>query len=107
MAQLLIECGVDVSALDHKRNTPLHTAAKIQNYHNGLVELLLNHGSHIDQINGEGERPAAMLLKLPSCTIHPLQHISLQCLAASVIKSQGISYRGEVPVSLEPFIEKH
>ena len=107
VARLLIECGADVSSLDHKRNTPLHTAAKIQNYHTGLVELLLSHGGHIDQINGDGERPAAMLLKLPSCAIHPLQHISLQCLAASVIKTQSIPYRGEVPVSLEPFIEKH
>ncbi|XP_046449498.1 protein fem-1 homolog A-like [Daphnia pulex] len=107
VAQLLIDCGADVSSLDQKRNTPLHTAAKIQNYHSNLVELLLNHGGHIDQINSDGERPAVMLLKLPTCSVHPLQYISLRCLAASVIKTQGISYRGEVPVSLEPFIEKH
>lgn len=107
VAQLLIECGASVSAVDHRGNTPLHTASKAQNYSPHLVELLLRHGGHIDQMNADGERPAAMLVKLPGCSVQPLQHISLQCLAASVIKHRSIHYRGEVPVSLEPFIEMH
>jgi len=107
VAQLLIECGADVSALDHKRNTPLHIASKVQNYIAPLIQLLLEHGGHIDQVNCDGERPATLLLKIPSCAISPLQHISLQCLAASVVQRLKIRFQGEVPVSLEPFIEMH
>ena len=107
VAQLLIECGIDVSALDHKRNTPFHIASKMENYIAPLVQLLLEHGGHIDQVNSDGERPATLLMMIPSCTIGPLQHISLQCLAASVVQRLKIRYQGEVPVSLEPFIEMH
>lgn len=108
VARLLLDCGADVSALDQRGNAPLHTATKAPNYQAPLVELLLSRGGHIDQVNAAGERPTGMLLKLPGgSSIQPLQHVSLQCLAASVVKAHRLPYKGECPVSLESFIELH
>ena len=108
VAKILLDCGANVSSLDQKRNTPLHTAVKPQNYEAPLVELLLRRGAHIDQVNADGERPANMLVKIPGgSTIHPLEHISLQCLAASAVKAYRLVYKGECPVTLESFIELH
>lgn len=107
VTQLLIDCGADVSALDKRGNTPLHIACRVHNFTTDLIQLLLQHGSHIDQTNADGERPSVMLLKIPSCGINPHQHISLKCLAATVIRASKIQYRNEIPLSLEPFIEMH
>lgn len=108
VARILLDCGADITALDHKRNTPLHTAAKPQNHQTSLIKLMLSRGGHIDQVNAEGERPTSMLLKhSDGSAIHPLEHISLQCLAASAVKAYCLPYKGECPVSLEGFIELH
>lgn len=81
VAQLLIELGgADLFALDNRHSTPLHTACKSLNYNVQLVEYFLSWNAHIDQVNLDGERPSNMLLKLPNCTINPMQHIRFEII---------------------------
>ena len=84
VAQLLMELGgADLFALDNRHSTPLHTACKPINYHADdertlnyeLVEYFLSWRVNIHQGNLDGERPSNMLLKLPDCSIQPIEHI--------------------------------
>ena len=92
---LLIQCGSEVNATDHSRNTPMNICAENLK---GLVDkqdidkmeliiqLLFDGGAHSDS--------------------EPMR-LSLQCLAARAIQKHGIGYEGKVPKSLCPFIHMH
>ncbi|KAH8987328.1 ankyrin repeat-containing domain protein [Lactarius akahatsu] len=61
IAQLLLERGVDVNALDEHQNTPLHSAA-----FRGVLEIvkvLLDHGAIVDAENDEGKTPFNLVLR--------------------------------------------
>ena len=72
-----------------------------------IVQLLLDNGAHIDLRNVNGEKPSEMLKSVPGCKINPLNHISLKCMAATVISEKRLPYVGEVPSMLEEFIQTH
>lgn len=105
--KLLIECGARINALNTTANTPLHTASQALNYRHEIVETLLESGAHIDASNKFGHRPLTMLKLIPDCKINPLQYLTLRCLAASVVASNRLPYKREIPTMLEEFIEAH
>ncbi|XP_014681030.1 PREDICTED: protein fem-1 homolog A-like [Priapulus caudatus] len=107
VTMLLLECGADVNALDYAKNCPLHVLANLQNYEEDLVTLLMAHGAHIDIRNADGETVYRRLVTNPECTLNLLSYMSLKCLAAQAAMHYKLPYRGQVPVSLEAFIEWH
>lgn len=107
LAELLLECGADVEAVNEARSTPLHVAALRNNFRPDVVQTLLRHGAHLDRRNANGNQPHRMLAGISECVLNPLQHISLQCLAARKIVERRIPFAGEVPAALEHFIRIH
>lgn len=107
LAELLLECGADVEAVNESRSTPLHVAALRNNFRPDVVQTLLRHGAHLDRRNANGNQPHRMLAGIGECALNPLQHISLQCLAARKIVERRIAFAGEVPAALEHFIRIH
>ncbi|XP_077544420.1 ankyrin repeat protein mann-cup [Haemaphysalis longicornis] len=107
LATLLLECGADPEAVNEARSTPLHVAALRNNFRPAVVQALLSHGAHLDRRNANGNQPHRMLAGIAECSLNPLQHISLQCLAARKIVERRIPFVGEVPSTLEDFIRIH
>ncbi|KFM80845.1 Protein fem-1-like protein, partial [Stegodyphus mimosarum] len=107
LAELLLQCGANVEAVNFNLSTPLHIAALPLNYHPAVIEVLLRYGAHIDRRNGSGNHPHDMLQNITECTINHLQYITLKCLAARKVIEKQILYVGEVPVDLEGFIRIH
>lgn len=107
VVRFLIECGARVNASNMHGSTPLHTATCKDNYRYQIVELLLRKGAHIDMANKTGERPSHHMAKNESCTISVTRYMSLKCLCAQVIATNGLAFQGEVPQVLETFIQAH
>jgi len=72
-----------------------------------IVELLLDHESHIDARNNENSSPVDLLKLIPDCKIKTLEHLSLKCFAAKIVKDAKIPYLNEVPREVEEFIRIH
>ncbi|KAL1424465.1 hypothetical protein MTO96_020249 [Rhipicephalus appendiculatus] len=107
LAALLLDCGADVEAVNDARSTALHAAALRNNFVPDVVQTLLRYGAHLDRRNANGNQPHRMLAGISECVLNPLQHISLQCLAARNIVERRIPFAGEVPGALENFIRIH
>lgn len=109
VCELLVECGIDIDALDANRNTPLHILLTKGHAELNILQYLLNAGSHIDARNNKGKTA----IELSRCLkirqeIRSIGIVSmLQCIAAQSIVKHKINYQGFVPKRLEPFIELH
>jgi len=105
--ELLLECGASVDAMNYNGNCPIHIASIKQNFNLKIIKALLRYGDHIDRRSLLGNLPYKLILSLSDCTINPLNHMTLQCLAARVIVENQIHYKNEIPQSLEDFIQIH
>ncbi|XP_055642760.1 protein fem-1 homolog C-like isoform X2 [Toxorhynchites rutilus septentrionalis] len=101
---LLLKCGADVNARDKARSTPLHVSAS--NYQTEIVEMLLEHGAHIDARNVYGSRPTQYIAELKD-DILLSNHMSLKCLCANAIVENSIPYENKFPAAMERFIKAH
>ncbi|MGH0185691.1 UNVERIFIED_CONTAM: hypothetical protein FKN15_034294 [Acipenser sinensis] len=107
VALVLFECGADVDSRDYDNNTPLHVSAM-----NGSLEImsvLIEAGAHFDATNSQ-RKTACDLLDEKATTknlMHPLNHVTLQCLAARAIEKHKLPYKGLIPEEMEAFIELH
>jgi ankyrin repeat protein len=89
-----------------------------------VVQMLLDFGGHIDSRNKKGESPLEMLMKADAAKkisnpnetdvkvgpplVFPLEHMSLQCLAAQVIVKNKLYYDSEsLPRDLVSFVNVH
>lgn len=104
--KLLLDCGAPVNARNQSHSTPLHIAANTYNFYPPLVELLLEHGGHLDQPNYKGESPKTLLAQNHS-SICLIKYVSLKCLAATAIVRHNIPYKGCIPATLETFLTFH
>ncbi|KAK3513214.1 hypothetical protein QTP70_009736 [Hemibagrus guttatus] len=107
VAALLLECGADVDSRDSDNNTPLHVAAC-----NGcpkLMALLVHSGAHFDATNAQRKMPYELLEEAGGTrhSLHPLSHVTLQCLAARAVERHRVPYKGLVSEEMEAFIELH
>ena len=114
--EVLLECGANVSAVDRENNTALHLCTTpfkkhvvrntrlhlfVQNERDKVIKLLLRYSPHIDIVNDSGNIAAEGLqLKI-------LDHVNLQCLAASVIRDRRIPYVGNISAHLGLFVQMH
>jgi ankyrin repeat protein len=126
--KLLLECGSDPNSTDGDQNTPLHLAASNRNNslsasssqsssslsntvnseRDKLICLLLNAGSHLDTANAQN-KTASDLYKGGKMyqVINPINYISLQCLAAKVIRKHKIEYKTHLTPKLANFVSMH
>ncbi|XP_065155286.1 protein fem-1 homolog CG6966 isoform X2 [Atheta coriaria] len=106
--EFLLRCGASVNARNESKSTPLHVATVPYNYNKWLVKLLLRHGAHLDQPNSAGEYPAQKVNQSPfTMDLRLMNYITLKCLCATVIYKHRIPYVGQVPKTLESFIQLH
>nr|XP_034191948.1 protein fem-1 homolog B [Osmia lignaria] len=113
-AKLLIRCGADVNAMDNERNTPLHVIVSYRKpisdfmtLHSIIMELI-EAGAHMDTVNSSGKTPYDAVTKgVVEIILRTQTKLSLKCMAAKVVKAYNLSYCGNVPRSLESFIELH
>lgn len=107
VVETLLNCGEDVNARDNQGNTAMHYAiqyASIQQIEN--MKSLISRGFHVDAANEYG---GSCLEYLTLCGLvrFPMQYISLQCLAAKVIKRQNLPYAKILAKDLERFVDCH
>ncbi|XP_038625541.1 protein fem-1 homolog C [Tachyglossus aculeatus] len=104
---ILVECGADVNVRDLDDNSPLHVAAL--NSHLDIMNLLIKSGSHFDTTNSHRQTAVDLLdeKELARNVIQPLNHTTLQCLAARALVSHRIRYKGQIPEKLESFVLLH
>ncbi|KAG9343247.1 hypothetical protein JZ751_014227 [Albula glossodonta] len=107
VASLLLECGADVDSRDSDNNTPLHISAA-----NGcpeIMSMLVQAGAHFDATNAQ-RKTAYELLDEQNGGRHglnPLNHTTLQCLAARAIEKHRLPYKGLISEEMEAFIQLH
>ena len=73
-----------------------------------IIGALIEAGAHADVVNMNGQTPmqkastgvAEIILKSQA-------RMTLKCLSAQAVKRHHVSYQGQVPKSLENFIELH
>nr|KAG5695801.1 hypothetical protein BaRGS_013399 [Batillaria attramentaria] len=120
VVEVLLECGADVDAVTINGETPLRyclkpstDAARRKTGTGGekeeYLKILLKYGAHVDRVDKRGRSCLSQLEKLP--TFCPLQHTTLQCLAARVICKHKDKLRvaaGEVlSAPLAAFVKMH
>ncbi|RZF44658.1 hypothetical protein LSTR_LSTR000610 [Laodelphax striatellus] len=112
-AKLLIHCGANVNAMDDEGNTPLHVIVR-QHHANDFIALhkivnsLAEAGAHIDVVNAKGKTPFELATSgFAENVVRHHTKINLMCLAARVIQQNRVPYYGQVPQSLEEFIDLH
>ncbi|XP_023692499.1 protein fem-1 homolog C [Paramormyrops kingsleyae] len=107
VTSILVECGADVNCRDQDNNSPLHVAAS--NNHPDIMNLLISCGSHFDSTNSFNQTACDLLdeKEMARNLIQPINHTTLQCLAARVIVRHGLRYHGNIPIKLEAFVQLH
>uniref|UniRef100_A0A8C5PK32 Protein fem-1 homolog C n=1 Tax=Leptobrachium leishanense TaxID=445787 RepID=A0A8C5PK32_9ANUR len=100
VASILVECGADVDIRDSEKNSPLHIAAL--NNHPDIMNLLIKSGAHFDSTNSHNQTACDLLdeKEMAKNLIQPINHTTLQCLAARVIVKYNLRYRRQIPEKL-------
>lgn len=105
--QFLVEVGGDINTRDEDGNLPLHVAAESKSCSPELIQVLLDCGGHIDEVN-EAKKTFE---DLTTIKLHPvvdkMPYLTLKCLAARVVGRNQVPYKGIVPASIESFIQVH
>ncbi|XP_028661105.1 protein fem-1 homolog C [Erpetoichthys calabaricus] len=107
VTSILLECGADVNCRDDDNNSPLHVAAF--NNQPDIMNLLIASGAHFDSTNSFKQTACDLLdeKEVAKNLIQPINHTTLQCLAARVIVKHNLFYRGQIPQKLEAFVILH
>ncbi|XP_030374156.1 protein fem-1 homolog B isoform X2 [Scaptodrosophila lebanonensis] len=116
-ALVLVHCGASVLAVDASRNTPLHILVTrvngTQERHTEMariVQLFVEAGAHLDAVNAAGQTAAAACKQSTLANVlHGYQnaHSTLKCLAARIIATHRLNFKGTIPTALEGFIQMH
>jgi Fem-1 homolog b len=119
--KLLLHCGAQAAAFDYCRNTPLHTLTSTAQSNSGTFQetiqtveavaaMLVEAGVHVDAVNSDGLKASqvtALGLVEHRMKHYEVREITLQCLASRCIAKHNISYSGNIPKHLEPYVFMH
>ena len=112
--KLIIRAGCDVNAINTKGDTPLHLAVTFKPNVDGtgvlkdMLETLLDGGAHEDLVNSEGKTATDIAETDEARRILSVKsRLELKCIAARAVRKFGLSYRGQVPKTVEKFISLH
>ncbi|XP_062620952.1 protein fem-1 homolog B-like [Saccostrea cucullata] len=113
VAHLLIKCGARVNAQDSRGNTPLHalvsqnSVVDTRKVHN-TMNILIDNNAHLDICNNERKTAIDCAQREEDAGIlRASDHLSLKCIAARCVCSNGIDYQGLIPPYLEEFLAVH
>ncbi|XP_029288939.1 protein fem-1 homolog B [Cottoperca gobio] len=114
VTKLLLDCGALVNAVDHEGNTPLHV---IVQYNRPISDFLTLHaiiinlveaGAHTDMTNKQKKTPLdKSTTGVSEILLKTQMKMSLKCLAARAVRQHQITYRNQIPKTLEEFVEFH
>ncbi|KAM6937157.1 protein fem-1 homolog B [Xenentodon cancila] len=114
VTKLLLDCGAPVNAVDHEGNTPLHV---IVQYNRPISDFLTLHaiiislveaGAHTDMTNKQKKTPLdKSTTGVSEILLKTQMKMSLKCLAARAVRQHQITYRNQIPKTLEEFVEFH
>ncbi|XP_072291040.1 protein fem-1 homolog B [Eucyclogobius newberryi] len=114
VTKLLLDCGAAVNAVDHEGNTPLHV---IVQYNRPISDFLTLHaiiinlveaGAHTDMANKQKKTPLdKSTTGVSEILLKTQMKMSLKCLAARAVRQHHITYRNQIPKTLEEFVEFH
>ncbi|KAG7468288.1 hypothetical protein MATL_G00141280 [Megalops atlanticus] len=114
VTKLLLDCGARVNAVDHEGNSPLHV---IVQYNRPISDFLTLHaviislveaGAHTDMANKQKKTPLdKSTTGVSEILLKTQMKMSLKCLAARAVRLHQISYRNQIPRTLEEFVELH
>jgi len=121
---LLLNAGADANAVDEFGNAPLHVVASLpQELMDPAVRLLLESGAHLDRVNNAGKTAADIWIECNETEEDQDEDDearwqarpdwcratrSLSCLSARAVRSHQVPYLdGDLPVTLNPFVEMH
>ncbi|XP_066963889.1 protein fem-1 homolog A-like isoform X2 [Macrobrachium rosenbergii] len=110
VVNLLLETGADPQATDGDGNTPLHALARNTECPKDILEALLSAGAHLDAVNNLNmtfENLRSYRGEPLHLLVNPLQHTSLQCLAAAAVRRHGVPYRNVLHPRLSRFVDMH
>ncbi|XP_061077966.1 protein fem-1 homolog B [Conger conger] len=114
VTKLLLDCGARVNAVDHEGNSPLHV---IVQYNRPISDFLTLHaiiislveaGAHTDMTNKQNKTPLdKSTTGVSEILLKTQMKMSLKCLAARAVRHHHITYRNQIPKTLEEFVELH
>ncbi len=114
LACLLIKCGSSVNAVDVDHNSALHVIVKygkpISDFLtlHAIIMALLNADVHVDMRNRQGKTAIeASTTGVAEIILRTQMKVSLKCISARAVRKYKLTYRGQIPGSLEEFVDMH
>ena len=114
LCQIFLKCGAKVDSLDKNNNSPLRLiidssdkGTDFRTIHD-IIKCLCENGAHADIYDIDNKPTLTYSNKFYlKNLLRSHSKISLSCIAARAIKKYKITYRNNIPTSLQNFIDLH